>query len=91
MMALEVLSNSQSSIRGMEVNGRLLEIAKLVSTKQWVEPESIRVIIMMERARNLEVRQVQRECGSERVDTLSWTTSLGAQLGIMQSSVCAEA
>ena len=91
MVALEVPSNSRSSIGGTEVNGRLLEIAKSVSTKQWVEPESIRAIIMTERARNLEVRQVQRECGSERADTLSWTTSLGAQSGIMQSSVCAEA
>ena len=91
MVALEVPSNSWSSIGGTEVNGRLLEMAKLVSTKQWVELESIRAIIMTERARNLEVKRVRRECGSERADALSRTTSLGAQSGIMQSSVCVEA
>ena len=37
-----------------------------------------------------EVRKTQRELGSERADTLSWTTSEKAQKGSTQSSGCAE-
>ena len=37
-----------------------------------------------------EVRETQREFGSERVDVLSRTTSGDAQEGSIQSSVCAE-
>ena len=37
-----------------------------------------------------EVRETQRELGSERADALSWTTSEKAQKGSTQSSGCAE-
>ena len=37
-----------------------------------------------------EERGIQRELGYERVDMLSWATSLSAQGGAMQSSVCVE-
>ena len=35
-------------------------------------------------------RGTRRELGSERADVLSWTTLDVAQVGPMQSSVCAE-
>ena len=56
-----------------------------------MEPESISVETRREESEiSGEVRETQRELGSERVDVLSQTTLEKAQKGSMQSSGCAE-
>jgi len=90
MMELEVPSNSFSLIGGTEVRDRLCFRTNLESTKQWVDPESTRAEIGGESRRKREVRDTRSELGSERADALSRTSSLGAQDGVTQSSVCAE-
>ena len=60
--------------------------------KQWVEPESMRAVILgKEVGRRGDVSRTQREFGSKRVDVLRWTTSVGALEGTTQSLVSAEA
>ena len=69
MVPLEVPSNNLSWIGGMEVSGRSWVWANLESTKQWVDLESINVVIM-ELGMEVEVSWTWRELGSERVDGL---------------------
>ena len=56
-----------------------------------MEPESISAETRREESEiSGEVREMQRELGSERADALSWTTLEKAQKGSTQSSGCAE-
>ena len=58
--------------------------------KQSVEPQSIRVIIVLFGSdKKVEKRGIQREFGSERADVLIQSI-LCAQFWVMQPSVCAE-
>ena len=91
MTEFDIPSNNFSSIGLTEKTGRLYRRENSESTKQWVEPELTRAEKWREEAETREeVRETWREFGSERADTLSWTTSGDAQEGSTQSSVCAE-
>ena len=91
MTEFDVPSNNFSSIGLTEKTGRLYCCVNSESTKQWVEPESTRAEKRTEETETREeVRETQREFGSERADALSRTTSGDAQEGSTQSSVCAE-
>ena len=61
-----------------------------ISTKQWVDPESMSVEKLEMLGIREDERGTRRELGLEKADTLSRTTSDVAQAGPMQSSVCAE-
>ena len=78
-------------IGGTEEVGRSKFLVKLVSIKQWVEPESMRVEKVREELEtNGEESEVQSEFGSESADVLSWTTSDDAQGESMLPSAYAE-
>ena len=62
--------------------------AQLESRKQWVDPESMRVMIL-ELGSESEVSRIIRELGLERADALS-RSSVVALRSPMQSSVGAE-
>ena len=69
MMELEVPSNNFSSMGGTEERGSLWRWTNFESTKQWVDPESTSAGMgFSESERRDDVRGVQRELGSERVE-----------------------
>ena len=88
MIELEVPSKSLSSTGDTDESDKLCKSTNCGSTKQCVEPESTNAETESENAE--EVRGTRREFGSERADALRRTSSIGAQVGITQSSVCAE-
>ena len=90
MIEFEVPSNKLSLIRGTEVSDELFFCMNFESTKQWVDLELTSAEIGGELGSRVEERLIWREWGSERIDALSQISSIGAQEGIMESSVCAE-
>jgi len=70
MIELQVPSNRQRPIGGIEVVINLCFDTKVGSIKQWEDPESISVLMTM----SVEiVRVMKRESGSERAAALSQT------------------
>ena len=85
---VEEPSKSRSGIGGIGVVGRSCSLAKLLSTKQCVDPESINVRKSSEDCTRGEESRRVRESGSERADALSLTRV--ALEGSTQPSASAE-
>ena len=85
---VEEPSKSRSEIGGIGVVGRSCSLAKLLSTKQCVDPESINVRKGSEDCMRGEESRRVRESGSERADALSLTRV--ALEGSTQPSASAE-
>jgi len=85
IILFEVLSNRHSSTRGVGVVGKECSRAKAKSKKQCVDPESTSVQMGIDwrwsdvHTRG-ETRDIQRELGSERIDTLRYIGLIVAQI-----------
>jgi hypothetical protein len=71
---LQVPSNNRKGIAGIDRSIRLCFRAKVVSTKQWVEPESTKAR-NTKFSRRLETSFTNNELGSERAAALSRNVS----------------
>jgi len=95
IILFEVLSNKHSSTGGVGIVGRECSRVKAESRKQCVDPESTSVQMGIDWSRSEthtrgEMRGIQREFGSERVDTLRRIGLIVAQTSLTRLPVCAE-